>query len=189
MSPIPKTRNLAIRQLYRLLLTINSLGTLIVVVAPRAPHTGTSLAMHRLRPILAGHEHLAAGHMALLAPTYYATATPGPVRRFAAAMSQDHQSPWCTYPALIGCLTSPPGPRSSSRRSFPMAHSMWHKLPAADVIAIPRTPSPALPEAHHGRQSTFTDSGHIQQLAMRVWPTGITGRPHARNFSLSYPVT
>lgn len=155
MSPIPKTRNLAIRQLYRLLLTINSLGTLIVVVAPRAPHTGTSLAMHRLRPILAGHEHLAAGHMALLAPTYYATATPGPVRRFAAAMSQDHQSPWCTYPALIGCLTSPPGPRSSSRRSFP-----WHTACGISSPLLTSSPSPGLP-LRRCQKLTMVGSRHL----------------------------
>jgi hypothetical protein len=135
VSPKPKTRNPAIRQFCQLLLAINSLGTLVVVVAsrwvPRAPRTGTSLAIrslaiqslavHRPRTILASHGHLAAGQRTFLTRTHYATATPGPARGVAAAITRDRQSLWCSYPALIGCLTSPPDLRPSSRRSF-----LWH---------------------------------------------------------------
>jgi hypothetical protein len=159
MSLIPKTRNPAIRQFCQLLLTINSLGTLVVVkvasrCVPLTPRIGTSLAMHRLRPVLAGHGHLAAKHMELPTPTHHLTATLGPVRGVAAAITRNRQSLWGSYPALIGCLTSP-GPRPSSRRSF-----SWHTTCGiSSPLSTPSTP-PGLP-LPHCQKITMSGGRHL----------------------------
>jgi hypothetical protein len=158
MSPTPKKRNPAIRQFCQLLLTINSLGTLVVVVAsrrvPRTSRTAKSLAMRRLKPALAGHGHLAARYVTLLTPTHHATATLGPVRGVVAAITRDRQS-WCSYPALIGCLTSPRGPRPSSRRSFP-----WHTTCGISSPLLLSSPSPGLP-LPRCQKITISGSRHL----------------------------
>lgn len=146
MSPIPKTGNLVIRRFCQLLLTINSLGTLLVVIAsrsgPPAPRTTTSLAVHRLRPLLAGPRHLGAGNMALPAPMHHA-ATPGPVPGAAAATPQVRQSLWCSYSALIGGLTSPPGLHPSSRRTFPSHTTCGTCSPLLTSSSPPGLPAPS----------------------------------------------
>jgi hypothetical protein len=143
MSPIPKTRNPAIRRFCQLVLTINSLGTLFAVMAshsgPRAPRTGAPPAMRRLRPLLVGHRHLTAGYMTLPTPMHH-TATPGPALEAAAVIARDRQSLWCNDPTLIGCLMSPPGPHPGSRRSLP-----WHTACSTSSPLLTSSPPAGLP--------------------------------------------
>lgn len=104
MSPTSKTQSPEILQRWSLILTIHSLATLLAVAGSRsvpcAPRTTTSLAIQRLRSVLAGCRQPAGRYVTPLVPAHHPSKILRPVFGVAASMARDRQFLRCRHSAL-----------------------------------------------------------------------------------------
>jgi hypothetical protein len=124
VSPMPKTRIPAIRRLWQLILTIDSLDILFAAAtshpATWASRTATCPATGPRQAVLASSRREVARHVTCLARARHAAAqTPDPILMAGAAVARDHQFPRYGYSALMESLADPGVRHPRSKRQSP----------------------------------------------------------------------
>lgn len=118
MSPTSKTPSPEIRQPWSLILAIHSLASLLAVAGSRSvtstPRTATSLAMHRLRSVLAGCRQPSVRYVTPLVPAYHSSKILRSVLGIAASMVPSRQFLRRRHSALADRPADPVGPPPGS---------------------------------------------------------------------------